>query len=359
MRICFLADAGSVNTRSWVNAFAEDLGHEVHVVSVNRTGEFAPSVTLHHLGSETGTQDTVGKLAYLRSIGRIRRLVSEISPDVLVGYRVASYGYVGARTGFRPLVVVAQGQYIIAPRRSLPKRVFALTAIREANLLHSWAPHVTERLVELGADPDRILTCHRGIDITLFSPGAADERVPASVIVTRNLCSWYEIDVIVKALALARGEVKELTGNIVGDGDAAEDLRQLADGLGMADAVQFPGRVPHEELPGPLGRSSIYVSAVRTDGVSASLLEAMATGCFPIVRDNAANRHWVEHGRNGLLVAKASPAAYAEAITTACRDQELLVNAARLNREIVTERADSARNMRTIERAYQRLADGT
>ena len=359
MRICFLADAGSVNTRSWVNAFAEDLGHEVHVVSVNRTGEFTPSVTLHHLGTEMGTQDTLGKLGYLRSIRRIRRLINEISPDVLVGYRVASYGYVGARTGFRPLVVVAQGQHIITPRRSLPKRVFALTAIREASLLHSWAPHVTERLVELGADPDRILTCHRGIDITLFSPGAASERTPASVIVTRNLCSWYQIDVIVKALALARSDVVNLTGSIVGDGDAEQDLRQLADGLGMAGVVKFEGRVPHEELPVLLRRRSIYVSSVRTDGVSASLLEAMATGCFPIVRDNAANRYWIEHGSNGLLVANGTPAAYAEAITTACRDHELVASAARINRKIVSERADSTKNMRMIERAYQRLADGT
>lgn len=358
MRICFLADAGSVNTRSWVNAFAEDLGHDVHVVSVNRMGEFAPSVTLHHLGTETGTQDTMGKLAYLRSIRRIRRLVGEISPDVLVGYRVASYGYVGARTGFRPLVVVAQGQHIITPRRSLPKRVFALTAIREASLLHSWAPHVTERLVELGADPDRILTCHRGIDIALFSPGDASERVPASVIVTRNLCNWYRIDVIVRALALVRSDVANLTGSIVGDGDAEQDLRRLAGELGVADAVEFTGRVPHEELPVLLRRSSIYVSSVRTDGVSASLLEAMATGCFPIVRDNAANRHWIEHGSNGLLVTEGTPAAYAEAITTACLDHELLANAALLNRKIVSERADSVVNMRTIERAYERLIDG-
>ena len=357
MRICFLADAGSVNTRSWVNAFAEDLGHEVHVVSVNRTGEFAPSVTLHHLGTETGTKGTLGKLGYLRSVRGIRRIVQEVSPDILVGYRVASYGYVGARTGFRPLVVVAQGQNIVVPRHSLPKRMFALTAIREANLLHSWAPHVTERLVELGADPDRILTCHRGIDITLFSPGAASERVPASVIVTRNLCSWYRIDVIVRALALARREVGDLTGSIVGDGDAEQDLRQLADELDVAEAVEFTGRVPHEELPALLRRSSIYVSVIRTDGVSASLLEAMATGCFPIVRDNAANRHWIENGRNGFLIAGDRPEAYAEAIVAARRDDGLTWNAARMNRDIVTERADSARNMRTIEGAYQRLID--
>ncbi|MEA3409465.1 MAG: glycosyltransferase, partial [Candidatus Eisenbacteria bacterium] len=205
----------------------------------------------------------------------------------------------------------------------------------------------------------RILTCHRGIDVNRFSPGAASERAPASVIVTRNLCSWYRIDVIVKAMALARDEVGDLTGSIVGDGDAEQDLRQLADELGVAGAVKFTGRVAHEDLPPLLAGSSIYVSAVRTDGVSASLLEAMSTGCFPIVRDNAANRHWIEHGQNGFLVAEGTPAAYAEAITTACRDHELLANAARRNREIVTERADSARNMRTIERAYQDLIDRT
>jgi len=359
MRICFLADAGSVNTVTWANAFAVGLGHDVHVVSVNRKGEFAEPVMLHHLGGEAGTKDTFGKLGYLRSIRRIRRIVEEIAPDVLVGYRVASYGYVGARTGFRPLVVVAQGQYIITPKRSIPKRIFAMTAIREADLLHSWAPHVTERLVELGADPGKILTCHRGIDIARFSPDESVARVPRSLVVTRNLNRWYRIDTIIRAVALARKELGDVTATIAGEGDFADGLREVADESGVGDAVEFPGRVPHAELPGLLRRRSLYVSAVRTDGVSASLLEAMATGCFPIVCDNAANRHWVENGVNGLLVAGDEPERYAEAIVAAMRDDELREKAARLNRSIVEERADSTKNMRAIERAYEGLVNGT
>jgi len=359
MRICFLADAGSVNTASWANAFAVDLGHDVHVVSVNRMGSFAEPVTLHHLGSEGGTQDTLGKLGYLRSIRQIRRLVEEIEPDVLVGYRVASYGYVGARTGFRPLVVVAQGQYIITPKRSIPKRIFALTAIRKADLLHSWAPHVTERLIELGADPDKILTKHRGIDVAHFSPDESAERVPNSVVVTRNLNRWYRIDTVVRAVALARKEIAGATGTIAGDGEYAEGLKELTAELDMTDHIEFTGRVPHEELPQLLRTRSVYVSAVRTDGVSASLLEAMATGCFPIVRDNAANRHWVEDGVNGLLVAGDEPERFAEAIVAAFRDEGLRERAARLNREIVVERADSTVNMKAIEAAYRGLTDGT
>ena len=58
-------------------------------------------------------------------------------------------------------------------------------------------------------------------------------------------------------------------------------------------------------------------------------------------------------------MADGSAAAYAEAIITACRDHELLTSAALLNRKIVSERADSVRNMQTIERAYQDLIEGT
>ena len=355
MRMCFLADAGSVNTKSWVEAFSCLLGHDVHVVSINRTGEFDPSVTLHHIGTTDGTQDTRGKLGYLRSIGRVRELIRDISPDIVVGYRVASYGYVGARTGFRPLVVVAQGQYIITPRFSIPKRIFVASALREATLLHSWAPHVTERLVELGAEPDKILTLHRGIDIERFSGAGSEERVPNSFVVTRHLNRWYRIDTVLKAAAQAGREVGGLTGTVAGSGPAEEYLRDVAQEEGLSEAVRFAGRVPHEELPGLLRRSSVYVSAVPTDGVSASLLEAMATGCFPVVRDNAANRHWVEDGVNGLLVAGDEPKAYAEAMVTAFTDDELRRKAMEVNRGLVEDRADNRKNLREIEAAYASL----
>jgi glycosyltransferase involved in cell wall biosynthesis len=355
MRICFLADAGSVNTRSWVEGFSKVLGHEVHVVSINRTGEFDPSVMLHHIGTRDGTTDTRGKLGYLRGVRTVRALVRDLKPDLLVGYRVASYGYVGARTGFHPLVVVAQGQYIVSPRYSLPKRVFAATAIREADLIHSWAPHVTERLVELGADPGRILTLHRGIDVNLFRRDPSVAGSPHSVVATRRLSRWYKIDTIVRAVEMAKADVPDLRASIAGDGPAERGLRELADSLGLGNSVSFPGAVPHDELPSLLGASSIYVSAVPSDAVSASLLEAMATGCFPIVRDNAANRHWIENGSNGLLVGSEEPSEYARAIVRACSDDGLRARAAEVNRRTVEERADSRTNLRQIEKEYLAL----
>ena len=356
MRICFLADSEAINTRTWVDYFADRLGHEVHVVSINKAGELSPNVTLHTLGSGDGTHGASGKLALLRHAGRVRRVVSRLSPDIVVGYRVASYGFLGALTGFHPLVVAAQGQNIVFPRRSLPKMIFARAAIRSADLLNSWAPHMTRRLVELGASPEKILTCPRGVDLDLFkAPG--EPIAGCRVISTRTLHRMYHVDVIVRAIALARSDVRGLSGTVVGDGNAAGELSAMARELGIEDSIAFEGRVSYERLPGLLAKSTIYASAVPTDGVSASLLEAMAVGCFPIVRDNEANRHWVEDGRNGFLVRDGDPRAYADAITRAMADPELRSSAAAQNRRIVEERGDLAKNMRAFETAYLELIE--
>ena len=48
-----------------------------------------------------------------------------------------------------------------------------------------------------------------------------------------------------------------------------------------------------------------------------SILEAMASGSFPIVTDIAANRAWISHGRNGFLVPSGNDKALAAGIIEA------------------------------------------
>jgi len=201
-----------------------------------------------------------------------------------------------------------------------------------------------------------VFVCPRGIDLEKFkarAEGAADEF---SVITTRGLHRGYRVDVVIRAIAEARRELPGVNALIAGGGEAEEELRGLARNLGVGDRVKIPGHVVNGELPGYLARSAVYVSPVPSDGVSASLLEAMAAGAFPIVRDIEANRAWVEHGRNGFLVPGDAPTAYAGAIVSACRDEPLRRRAADENRHIVHERGNLLVNMRRIEAAYLDLA---
>jgi glycosyltransferase involved in cell wall biosynthesis len=355
MRVAFLADANAINTKSWVDFYAGPLGYDVHVVSVNQRGEFVEGVTLHALGNPDGTHSLAGKLAYLARAGQIARIVKSIKPDLVIGYRVASYGYLAARTGFHPLVVAAQGQQIVVPSNSLPKRIAAQTAVREADLINSWAPHMTAKLIELGADPEKVLTCPRGIDVPLFTPSGAERDI--DVVTTRTLHRWYHLDIVVRAVGALRE--RGVTAVLAGEGEQREELLAIAGEMGVGDAVALPGAVSYRDLPGLLERARVYVSPVPSDGVSASLLEAMSMGVFPVVRDIEANRLWVENGHNGFLVAGDDPAAYAQAIERALVDDGLRETAARRNRSIVEERGDIDRNLRRIAAAHEALVAGS
>jgi glycosyltransferase involved in cell wall biosynthesis len=83
----------------------------------------------------------------------------------------------------------------------------------------------------------------------------------------------------------------------------------------------------------------------------------MACGCFPVVRDNASNRSWLEDGRGGFLIESDRPEEYAAAIAKAWNDPALRARAAESNRRVIEERGDLSKNMRTIEAAYQRLVE--
>jgi len=349
MRICFLAHASSANTRSWANHLAEVLGHDVHVVSLCHGDGLGRGVTLHVI-----PQRTSGVLAYATALPAAKRLVREIRPDVLVGYRIASYGFLAAATGFHPLVLAAQGRVVTSPN-ALLKKFLVSYAIPRADLINSWAQHMTLRLVELGARPEIILTTPRGIDLGLFSPGAPDAERTDTVAVTRSMHRGYRHEVMLHAVAAAAREVPGLGCVFAGAGEAMDDLKALASKLGLSDRVEFEGEIPAERLAEILRGVRIYASTVRSDGVSASLLEAMACGCFPIVADNDANRLWLEDGVNGSLVDAADPTAYAAAIVGALRNTEKRESAAKRNREIVESEADLDKNMRVIESAYAEL----
>jgi glycosyltransferase involved in cell wall biosynthesis len=80
-------------------------------------------------------------------------------------------------------------------------------------------------------------------------------------------------------------------------------LELLSETLGVSDLVTFVGRIPNDQLPKYLEKCPLYISVPKTEGASSSLMEAMASGCFPIVTNLPGNKSFVENGKNGLLTA--------------------------------------------------------
>jgi len=99
---------------------------------------------------------------------------------------------------------------------------------------------------------------------------------------------------------------------LVGDGAERGDVaRVLAEG-GVADRVWMPG--PRDDVPELLRAMDLFVLPSRAEGMSNTVLEAMATGLPVVATAVGGNGELVADGATGRLVPPEDPSALAGAI---------------------------------------------
>jgi len=353
MRAAFFSDAKYVGAFEWMQYLAKQEDFDVHAIVFPGHEREIGGVTVHTLPG----WHPASKLRYLSCVPALKRTLRRLHPDLLIGYRIVSYGFSAAMSGFHPLVLAAQGMYIASRAHTSLTRGFARRALRSADLLHSWAPIMTANMVALGADPARILTLTRGVDDTALVPGD-EPPAPLTLVTTRQLEPYYNYPTLLRALLDVRRELGEVRYLVAGEGSLRGELEALVARMGLGDTVSFLGRVEKSDLLALLRRAHLYVAAVPSDGTSSSMLEAMAAGVLPIVADNESNRHWLRDGEGGWLVPAFDAGAYAQAILRAWADPAWRARAREVNRGVVESRASWSRNMASFVQAYRNLVLG-
>jgi glycosyltransferase involved in cell wall biosynthesis len=148
---------------------------------------------------------------------------------------------------------------------------------------------------------------------------------------------------------------RQLELHIVGEGALKETLVKEAKDLGIEAETTFHGRMAHSELGNLLRECNIYVSMPLSEGVSASLFEAMACGCFPVVCDLEANRFWVNDGENGFLIPLDDVEMLAKRIAETQNNPELYTRAREANFQLIREKATIKNNIATFISRYEEL----
>ena len=165
-----------------------------------------------------------------------------------------------------------------------------------------------------------------GVDARAFRPGPVDPRVEATlpprprVIFTGRLHPQKNLELLLESWPeVARCSRGSLI--LVGDGDERDRLAERASALGVGDRVHFAGKVedPAEYLRG----ADAFVLPSVAEGMSNSLLEAMATGLPCLASAIGGNTDLLERGEAGLLLPADDPGAWARAIIRVVTDHDL------------------------------------
>jgi glycosyltransferase involved in cell wall biosynthesis len=118
----------------------------------------------------------------------------------------------------------------------------------------------------------------------------------------------------------------------------ARMARTVARKSGLDITVHKKGSLSHPQMLELFAMSKIYVGISESDGISTSLIEAMAMGAIPVQTATSCCDEWFKE--SGVSVTKISKGSVAEAIRSALELAQVQKNAD-INRQIVRERANS------------------
>jgi len=196
---------------------------------------------------------------------------------------------------------------------------------QRAALIRVVSKPVAKLLAADSIDAGRVRFIPYGIDVE-----AAPEHLsqpagePLRIVFVGSFYPWHGAEVLVTALASARSRVSNLRLSLIGDGITRLACERRAQELGLADAVEFTGWLPWEEVAQRLRAADLAVAPYLKiepfyfDPVK--VLEYMAFGLPIIASDIERIAEMLDFGKAGMLVKPGDAEALAKAMVALASD---------------------------------------
>jgi len=208
------------------------------------------------------------------------------------------------------------------------RRLYSPFVHRYVALSQDLARYLVDRV---GVGPQRIEQIYNGVDTERFRPRAALDRLPdgwpfdASRFVFGTVGRMQPVKhqtLLVRAFVRALDAAPELRGRVglalVGDGPLRADCRQILQACGLSDHAWLPGE--RNDIPELMRCFDAFVLPSLAEGISNTILEAMASGLPVVATAVGGNPELVGDGLTGVIVPSDDESALAAALLGLARD---------------------------------------
>ena len=195
---------------------------------------------------------------------------------------------------------------------------------RRAVVVNRWLARYSDQIVAVSEDasrvaveieripPAKVRVIHNGIALREpLPPDAWDTRTPRAITVAR-LDPIKDQATLLRAARRIVDQCRDFRLDLVGDGPSRASLEEITAQLDLSRHVTFLGY--RADVADLLKRPQIFLLSSVSEGISLTLLEAMATGLPVVTTDVGGCREVVEAGVSGLLVSPRTPDALADAV---------------------------------------------
>jgi len=175
---------------------------------------------------------------------------------------------------------------------------------------------------ELRLRPEKVSVIHNGISLEPFRYSTTRRHrsrralgIPESAILLGSvgrLDPVKNIEVIIEASARLQNLIPDLRVILVGEGPSQEQLARKVAMLGLKEKTIFLGL--RNDISDLLAAVDIYICSSTTEGISLSVLEAMATERAVIATAVGGNLEVIQDRKTGILIKPGDPEVLAAAI---------------------------------------------
>jgi len=252
-----------------------------------------------------------------------------------------------------------------ARRPALLRRLHAPLVDRFITVSKDLERYLVKRI---GIAPARITQIYNGVDTTVFTPLDARTRAalppgfaPEGTLVVGTVGRVQPLKdhaTLLRAFAALAASAPAIAAKtrlvIVGDGPSLAELRALAATLSVDAATWFAGN--QNDVPALMRAFDVFALPSRNEGISNTILEAMATGVPVVASAVGGNVELVDDDATGMLFPAGDAAALARALERYLADAALRAAHGRGARAIATERFSLPAMVAGYQGVYEALA---
>jgi sugar transferase (PEP-CTERM/EpsH1 system associated) len=339
-----------------INALGGEFRHTI--VSMSTRGALAARlsvpVEIHALDRRRGLD--------LRASARLARLLRRLRPDVVHSRNWGAFDAIlAARLAHVPTLIHGEHGWEASdpagrnPRRNRFRRLLAPLVWRFITVSRDLERWLT---TTVGVPADKIVTIVNGVDTARFAEaprdagrralGLGEDRVVIGTVGRLNPVK--DQGTLLDAFARVPDGRRELALVLVGEGPAAGALRDRAERPDLDGRVHFLGR--RDDIPLVLRGLDVFALPSLNEGISNTVLEAMASGLPIVATRTGGNPELIEDGVTGRLVPVGDAAALAQALGTYARDPLLRTLHGKAARERAVEEFGLDRMVDRYRRLY-------
>jgi glycosyltransferase involved in cell wall biosynthesis len=164
------------------------------------------------------------------------------------------------------------------------------------------APSAGLKKLSEQADPFTVEVIPNGVDCQYFTPGTQIEHRPLTLLSVGRLHRQKNVQRTLEILLAIREQANiAATARVIGDGPERKNLEKFAHQHNLESAVSFEGWLPRSDVAAAYRSATVLVQLSLYEGLSNTILEALASGLPVVASRIPENMELVEPEQNGLL----------------------------------------------------------